>query len=79
MSKKEEKDRFLTIREALEKYLDNQKCQVFQMVFDGNQSAATAKRQARLTILVPRTIVDTNLKDMFKFVFMGIAIPKEEF
>lgn len=76
--KKENKDRFLTIREVFEKYLDNQNCQVFRFEYDGNLWAATEKKPCRVTIMLPRTVIDSNLKDLDKFLLLGVAIPRKE-
>ena len=76
--KKEEKEnRFATIGEFFKRYIDVQGIQCFRFSLDGQCWASTKKRHARITIGLPRTIVDGNLKDLDKFAFFGIAIPRE--
>lgn len=73
----EEEDRFMTIREFFKSVLDDRDIQVFRMAFDGQCYASTAKRNARVSIGLPRTIVDGNLKALDDFLFFGVAIPRE--
>ena len=79
MSEKEmEKDnqvRYMTIKETFEEILDAKEVQCFRIGIDGNCNASTKNRLARISIMLPRTVVDGNLKDLDKYVFFGIAIP----
>ena len=76
MSENEVQPRFLTIRQMFKDFLDTIGVQCFRFAFDGQCYASTAKRQARVSIGLPKTIVNTNLKDLDKFAFFGVAIPR---
>ena len=80
MSKEEKKERFITIREYFEGFLDNNKCQIFKFAYNGSLYAANpkTKKPCRISISLPKTIVDTNLKDLDKWVIVGVAVPREE-
>jgi len=73
----EKKDRFITIKEMFEDVLDEPTVQIFRFIYDGDLCAANNKRTARVSISIPRTIVNQNLKDIDNFVFFGVAIPRE--
>jgi hypothetical protein len=70
-------DKFATIRETFEKYLDIQGIQCFPLGIDGQCWASTPKRLARITVVLPRAVVDNDLKDLNNFVFFGIAMPRK--
>ena len=72
-----EKKEYATIGYFFEKYLNVKGVQCFKIVLDGQCYASTNKRNARISIGLPKTIVDKNLKDIDKFILFGVAIPKE--
>ena len=75
---KEEKPRFATIREMLGEFLDTIGVQCFKFAFNGQCYASNSKgRPARVSIALPKTIVDKNLKDLDNFAFIGVAIPQD--
>lgn len=76
MSEEKKEDRFATIRENFEKYLDVIGIQCFRIILDGQCYASTNKRNARISIGLPKTIVDKNLKTIDDFVLFGVAIPR---
>lgn len=78
LNDRKQENRFATIREFLEPFLDMIGIQCFKMVLDGQCYASNSKgRNARISISLPKTVIDKNLKDLDKFVFIGIAIPRK--
>ena len=80
MNEEIKEDRFQTIREIFDKYLDNPNIQTFGFRYNGQLYAANhkTKRPCRVSISIPKTICDTNLKDLDNWIIMGVAIPRDE-
>lgn len=73
----ESKERYITIKEMFEEVLDNQEIQIFRFAYNGSLWAGTDKKPSRVTINIPGTIVDKNLKTLDDFIIFGVAIPRE--
>ena len=74
-----EKQIYHTIMSFFEPFLKNKEVRVFQFRWNGTLTAGTKKRAMRVSISIPKDIAHDNLKDLDKYRFYGIAIPKNEF
>jgi len=77
-----EERRNLTIKEVLDAISDfdlinNNECPVFKFIYDGNQTAGNGKRAARISIAMPKDIVNLDLRTLNNYFIIGMAIPKK--
>lgn len=83
MSENSEEKYKPTIREYFKDFLDDKSLFLFRMVYDGqsyagNDKKGKAKRNTRVSIIIPREIAENNLKFMHDWNFIIIGIKREK-
>lgn len=73
------KEKSVSFIKVMEHFFDSEHANVFPLVQNGTSYGSTKKKQARISIAMPREVCDSNLKDLRKWKMFVLAYSKEEF